>query len=179
MTLNFWPFDGDKKRVERERNQAHELRLAELRAAFREDVRDPSNPAAFREDTSTPTPCEDCGGMFIGNKLKPVTVITFFRPPDNPPTQTQKFYCKKCLPTADIEVELESTTGAKGNLDTVYLSTREHYLQPFDFQGVEQTFIPAEDYPKLYCNDCGILTGSPTTICRTCTKPKSKKRSRR
>ena len=181
MKLNFWPFNCEDRRHRRERDQAHEVRLYELRQEFmkaegiKAGVRDKDSSVVQLGSTIDlfkpgPTSCSDCGGLFVGATLKPVTVLRFFSPAQ-PVVVIEKFFCKKCLPVTNIEVELVSGSGRSVNMDTAYFSTREHWLQPFNFEGEEQTLISANDYTHLYCEDCGVLTGSKKTKCLTCSTP--------
>jgi hypothetical protein len=114
-----------------------------------------------------PTSCSDCGGLFVSDKLHPVTVFQVFSP-SRPIVVNETFFCKKCLPVTNIEVNLNGGSGGEDNLDTVYFSTNEGYLQPFDFQGEEQYYVPAEDYSRATCDDCGEF--SSVTKCRKCSR---------
>ena len=183
MTLNFWPFNYESQRRRKERNQAYDEHLAEIRGALmkgegiKAGVREPDSGLQIGEAVEPYSPhplsCSDCGGLFVEDKLKPTTFITVFSFP-KPLVVTQKFFCTKCLPTADLEIELRNNKG--DNLDMAYFSTREQWLQPFDLQGEEQTLVSTEDFAHLYCGDCGVLTGSKNTLCGQCSTPSPRKR---
>lgn len=193
MKLRFWPFDGARRRFEKERDQDHDERLAGLRLEFlREEYRQKGlhNPNKSREVLaidapgdaaldSNPATCSKCGGLFIASKLQHRFVVRFFseRGSISEPEVKKEDYCAACLPTSNLEIILMNDRGLKGVLDTLYLSTKEGFLQPFDFQGVEQTLIDADEYGLLYCGDCDDLVHpSKNRKCRKCVTADLKKK---
>lgn len=174
--MKFWPW---RRTARFDTEYDHEARVQEVHQALTKDAHRAEGPSdgapmsVFPDLGPRPFPCADCGGLFIEDKLKPTTLITVFSS-DKPIVVTQKFFCPKCLPTANLEIELRDNKD--NTMDTAWFSTREQWLQPFDFQGEEQSLISIEDFAHLYCGDCGVLTGSKNTLCGKCSTSPPRKR---
>lgn len=179
MNLNFWPFNCTERRRRKEVDQNRAEVLAALRVAFAKEegikagVRKPDTAPVSEAQLFSPGPtsCSDCGGLFVADKLKPITFLTIFFSPQ-PTAVTERFFCQKCLPTSNLVIELLDKRNC--NLDTAYFSTQEHWLQPFDFQGEEQTLIKADDFGLLYCGDCNNLINTKRK-CQKCSTPKRRR----
>ena len=138
----------------------------------------PPREGSLRELQDTPVTCFKCGGLCIASKLQHQYTVTIFNDPGSirEPDVKKTSYCGSCLPTSNLEIVLANRYGEAGVLDTVYFSTNESYLQPFDFQGVEQTLISAEDFTLLWCGDCDQLVHpSKNRKCRKCITADAKK----
>lgn len=169
--MKLWPW-GRAAQFDTEYD--HEARVQEVRQALTKDAHRAGGPSdgapmsVFPDLDPCPFPCADCGGLFVADKLKPTTLIRVFSS-TKPIVVTQKFFCQKCLPTANLEIELRDKKD--NNLDTAYFSTREGYLQPFSFDNVEQTLIAADEFGLLYCGDCDNLINTKRK-CLKCSTPK-------
>ncbi len=178
MTFNFWPFNCEAKldrKVVEESISATSQAILKVGAVGERDDSPPVLQWAGDSWQTFPlsTTCEDCGGLFAPGKLESVIVVRVFLRPQHPVVVSEKPLCKKCLPVANLEVHLAEGSGASDDLDTLYFSTKEGYLEHFSFDGQEQTLIAIEDYNHLYCEICNVLIGSKTTKCRKCSTPQS------
>lgn len=179
MTLGFWPFNGAQRRREKENDQKYDERQTNLRLKLAS--LEGQNLGLHGLDGGAivgPSTCFKCGGLFIAEKLQHRYTITLFNDQGTTkePDVKKASYCGSCLPPSNLEIVLENRYGQEGVLDTVYFSTKEHYLQPFDFQGIEQTLIAADEYGLLYCGDCDeYVTPSKPRKCRKCIAADSKK----
>lgn len=183
--LRFWPFDGVRRRREKESHQAHNLLLAELRDSFDEArVTRAQDPVKIGEDVrllqpDEPIPCHKCGGLFLRLHMTNLLRIVIFQPPsgDRPPHINEVPHCERCLPNVDVEVTLKTNVPVGSpsrqkdgmELDKVLFSTSEGWLQPFSFDG-------AEDFGLLYCSDCDALVHpNKQRQCSKCAKPKRRR----
>jgi hypothetical protein len=155
-TLNFLPFNRAARIRSAEQKNETEARVAEICQALNE------------EQTLTPVPCETCGGFFLPTKLKAVNHVPIQSGKGTVLPNERKQYCGGCHLGIDLELKLVTDKGE--TLDTVHFSVGEGYLQPFDFQGEEQTLIGVEDYAHTTCDDCGEFQS--VTKCRKCSRKK-------
>ncbi len=180
MKLNFWPFNCEDRRRAAAREALEEERVEERALAFKKEagikagvrdaeayrVRVGSDVALYRPEHVA---CDTCGGLFVPAKMKSVTHILVLAKEGTVLHTGQKRYCGVCHLGIDLEIELVGNSG--GNLDTAHFAVGEGYLQPFDFQGEEQTLISIDDYARATCADCREIINTKTTArCPGCTK---------
>jgi len=80
MILNSWPFNREAKWRQAERVATQEDRLMDMRLSFMKDEGIKAG-VSLGEDVAlyhTPRSCSDCGGLFVSDKLTPVTHIVVF-----------------------------------------------------------------------------------------------------
>ena len=163
MKLNFWPFNCEDRRLA----VLIEEGVEEIRLALSKEEGIKAGVGVADEALiPNPIPCETCGGLFVTAKLKSVTHVSIREREGTVLLNEQKHYCGGCHLGIDLEIELFTVKGE--NLDTVYFSVGEGFLQPFDFQGEEQTFIGVDDYARVTCNYCGLINPKSTAKCPSC-----------